>query len=105
MVDNLQHAIAHHPLDSVEILDHASSWSSAAYRPTYGHLESVGMPMHPRTFPGVKRQRVRGLESEMLANLDLKLSLRPHRFQAPLQIGEEAAGDVTIDDTMVEREA
>ncbi len=105
VIDNLQHAIAHHPLDSLEILDHASRRSSAAYRAAYRHLESVGMPMQPRTFPGVKRQRVRGLEAEMLANLDLKLSLRPHRFQTPLQVGEEAAGDVTIDNPVVEGKA
>ena len=57
-------------------------------------------------FPGMKRQHVRGLEAEMLADLRAyRLSLRPHRFEAPLEVGEEAAGDVAVDDAMVEREA
>jgi hypothetical protein len=41
--------------------------------------------MHARTLSRMKRQRVRGLESEAFANLRLELSLRTHRFEVALE--------------------
>ena len=92
----------------VEILDHAARRSARANRPANGHLQTIRVPVHPRALSRMERQHVRRLEAEMLANLRgdlLQFSLRAHRFETPLEIGEETAGHVAVDDAMIEREA
>jgi hypothetical protein len=103
MVERLDDALADDAFDSVEILDHATRRAARAQRPAQGDLETVRMAVHPRALPRMVRQRMRGLEAELLANERLEFSLRAHRLETPLEIREKAAGDVTIDNAMIER--
>ena len=103
MVERIDDALADDAFDAVKILDHAARRAARAQRSAQGDLETVRMAVHPRAFPRMVRQRVRGLEAELLPNERLDFSLRAHRLETPLEIGEKAAGDVTIDDAMIER--
>lgn len=85
MIEKIENSSVDDSLDAVEILDHSTGRTAAAKRPADGDLEAVRMPMHARTLSRMKRQRVRGLESEAFANLRLELSLRTHRFEVALE--------------------
>src|SRR5580692_109187 len=59
-----------------------------------------------RTFRGGTAERVQ-LRSGTACGLAVRLqiSLRAHALQARLEVGEETAGNVTVDDAMIERQA
>ena len=102
MVEKVDDARTDDPLDAIEILDHAARGPFRFERTADGDLEPVRMPVDARALAPVERKRVSGLETEPLAYEDLEFSLRSHRFQTSLQVGEEAAGDVAVDDAMIE---
>jgi hypothetical protein len=106
VVQDVQHPFLDDPFDAIEVFDHTAGRPAIANGATHGNLETIRMAMHPRALSGMKRQCVCGLESEALANLRsetfLQFSLRAHRFEAPLEIGEETARHIAVDDAMVE---
>lgn len=63
------------------------------------------MPVHALALSLVIRECVRRFEAEMLAKFRLEFSLRSHAFEPALEFGEEATGDVTVHDAVIERQA